>query len=88
MEKMYTIEQMRKSYDEGFALGKDMIPDEKTNDAEFIEFIERLQKQSEQQSNCNLPHVSNNEVAVCDHKIIKKGFHKGRCACGLFKEKQ
>ena len=35
-----------------------------------------------------LPHVSNNEVAVCDHKIIKKGFHKGRCACGLFKEKQ
>ena len=32
--------------------------------------------------------VSNNEVAVCDHKIIKKGFHKGRCACGLFKEKQ
>ena len=49
---------------------------------------EREQKEAEQQGNCNLPHVSNNEVAVCDHKIIKKGFHKGRCACGLFKEKQ
>ena len=27
--------------------------------------IVREQKETEQQSNCNLPHVSNNEVAVC-----------------------
>jgi hypothetical protein len=26
------------------------------------------QKETEQQSNCNLPHVSNNEVAVCEKK--------------------
>ena len=54
----------------------------------LTDFEGALAKESEQQSNCNLPDVSNNEVAVCDHKIIKKGFHKGRCACGLFKEKQ
>ena len=28
---------------------------------------EREQKEAEQQGNCNLPHVSNNEVAVCEH---------------------
>ena len=47
-----------------------------------------LAKETEQQSNCNLPDVINNEVSVCDHKIIKYGYHKGRCACGKINERQ
>ena len=50
--------------------------------------IVREQKETEQQSNCNLPDVINNEVSVCDHKIIKYGYHKGRCACGKINERQ
>ena len=36
-----------------------------------------LEKQSEQQSNCNLPHVSKNEVAGCDHCRDEQGFTIG-----------
>ena len=57
-----------------------------------INMNEEIEKQEDTEKHLlnKLPigDVSNNEVAVCDHKIIKKGFHKGRCACGLFKEKQ
>lgn len=35
------------------------------------------QKQTEQKSNCNLPHVSKNEVAGCDHCRDEQGFTIG-----------
>jgi hypothetical protein len=59
---------------------------------EVIILIECGQKQSEQQSNCNLTQVSNNEVAVC---VVEKDFemcsmHKvsrdGCLSCSYYKQ--
>ena len=43
----------------------------------LTDFEGALAKESEQQSNCNLPHVSKNEVAGCDHCRDEQGFTIG-----------